>query len=430
MAVLSWASNYLRQKLNPFGRWHILSKESSIGSPNQDFNQVLQIITALAERSASGDYIYRGESQCFDKVSSRLYREYPSSSDIEAVQDAELEEAKRYTFETDDFTILTELQHYGGRTNLIDFTADYLIALFFACDGDYPHDGRVILLEKTAEREEEIYGPRYPANRVLAQKSIFVRPKAGYVEPDATVVIPCGLKLPMLEYLEKGHGIYTATVYNDLHGFIRLQTIHREANENFATALDCQLNGDHQGAIEWYDKALNLNPRMARAYYLRGNSYSDAGEFDQAIADYSKAIELAPEFPSGYIQRGVAHVSQGNDDLAIEDYTKAIELAPEFPGGYFQRGFIFSKQGNYLDAIHDFTRVIELDPDSTAAYCNRGEIQMYLAQWEAARSDLMIAHAGGFDIVASFHNDHQNVTCFEERTSLIVPKDIAEMLGG
>ena len=181
-----------------------MSEESDSGSPNQEFNKVLQIITALTKKSVSGDYICRGESQCFDKVSSRMYREYPSTSGIEAVQEAELTEAKRYTFETDDFTILTELQHYRGRTNLIDFTADYLIALFFACDGDYPQDGRVILLERTAEREEDIYGPRYPANRVLAQKSIFVRPKAGYVEPDHTVVIPSVLKLPMLAYLGKG----------------------------------------------------------------------------------------------------------------------------------------------------------------------------------------------------------------------------------
>ena len=43
--------------------------------------------------------------------------------------------------ETKDFEILTEIQHYGGKTNLIDFTMDYFIALFFACDGRYDEDG-------------------------------------------------------------------------------------------------------------------------------------------------------------------------------------------------------------------------------------------------------------------------------------------------
>ena len=46
---------------------------------------------------------------------------------------------------TIDFEILTEIQHYGGKTNLIDFTTDYFIALFFACDGHHDKEGRVIL---------------------------------------------------------------------------------------------------------------------------------------------------------------------------------------------------------------------------------------------------------------------------------------------
>ena len=47
---------------------------------------------------------------------------------------------------------LTELQHYGGHTNLIDFTTDNHIALFFACDGSPDKDGRIILLERTEEK--------------------------------------------------------------------------------------------------------------------------------------------------------------------------------------------------------------------------------------------------------------------------------------
>ena len=57
--------------------------------------------------------------------------------EIEVVQQRNLEEAKKYTYETDELSILTELQHYGAKTNLIDFTANYLIALFFACDSNH-----------------------------------------------------------------------------------------------------------------------------------------------------------------------------------------------------------------------------------------------------------------------------------------------------
>ncbi|MCE2403085.1 FRG domain-containing protein [Candidatus Poribacteria bacterium] len=41
--------------------------------------------------------------------------------------------------------MLTQLRHYGGKTNLIDFATDYLRTLFFACDGSHDKDGRIIM---------------------------------------------------------------------------------------------------------------------------------------------------------------------------------------------------------------------------------------------------------------------------------------------
>ena len=61
-------------------------------------------------------------------------------------QEKLLNEAKEYVLEKniDDFELLTEIQHFGGATRLIDFTEDYLIALFFACDKSPEKHGRVI----------------------------------------------------------------------------------------------------------------------------------------------------------------------------------------------------------------------------------------------------------------------------------------------
>lgn len=155
---------------------------------------ILGITNALASACIEADYVFRGETRIHDKISSGLYRDVvermPDTLDIEAVQRRHLEEAKKYTHETDEMTILTELQHYGAKTNLIDFTADYLIALFFACDGNHLQDGRVILVERTEERNQYIYESQHVLNRALAQKSVFVRPPEGYVQPDRVVVVP------------------------------------------------------------------------------------------------------------------------------------------------------------------------------------------------------------------------------------------------
>lgn len=205
-----------------------------------ELNRIFEIINRIAETAAGGDYLYRGEPDHYEEVSSSLWRECrrdigTAEFDIESIQERMLKAAKDYTYEEDDFEILTELQHYGGHTNLIDFTTDNHIALFFACDGFHDKDGRMILLEKTEQIKEQIKPPRNPQNRIIAQKSVFVRPPKGFIELKhyKVIDIPGSLKAPILDHLQTQHGISTQTVYNDLHGFIRNQSIHRETYIEF-----------------------------------------------------------------------------------------------------------------------------------------------------------------------------------------------------
>lgn len=198
-------------------------------------NRILEIIGKIAETTADGDFIYRGEPQHYEQVSSSLWRECrkeigTEEFDIEAIQARILELAKGYTHEKDNFEILTELQHYGGHTNLIDFTTDSHIALFFACNGSLGKPGRIILFQRIEKTNEEykIREPQNPRNRVIAQKSVLVRPPQGFLEQKQYTVIdiPGSLKEPMLDHLQKHHGISTQTVYNDLQGYIRNQDTH------------------------------------------------------------------------------------------------------------------------------------------------------------------------------------------------------------
>ena len=65
-------------------------------------------------------------------------------------------------------------------------------------------------------------------------------------------------------------------------------------------------------------------------FYKSGNKKLDEGDYQGALDDYSKAIELDPENPEIYIARGdvrsVCNMADGNYQGAIDDYSKAIEL--------------------------------------------------------------------------------------------------------
>ena len=141
-----------------------------------ELNRILEIIYKIAKKDVDGNYIYRGEPECYEKVSSNLWREFEEVKalhlDIESVQKAELDRAKRYTEKTDEFEILTEIQQFGGKTNLIDFTTDCYVALFFAANGSPSKDGRIILQDKSGIIKDWIREPwdPNPKSRVRIQK--------------------------------------------------------------------------------------------------------------------------------------------------------------------------------------------------------------------------------------------------------------------
>ena len=198
------------------------------------------ILQKIEEKASTDEYIYRGESKHFETISSNLYRVFLERKDfdieaehfdIEVVQKGMLEEAKKYLRRTSsDCELLVEMQHYGGKTNLIDFTTDCCIELFFACEKFSSEDGRIIFQEGELIRPF-IKEPPESINRVVAQSSVFVRPPEGFIRPNNNDVINIlsSLKIPVLEHLRTEYDVSTETIYNDIHGFITYQQNHLEA---------------------------------------------------------------------------------------------------------------------------------------------------------------------------------------------------------
>ena len=353
-----------------------------------DLSRVLEKIAKIVNASADGDYIYRGEPKSHCKVSSGLYREHSDivskHFDIAEVQKEIVKEAKEYDTaqQMNDFEILTELQHRGGKTNLIDFTTDCLVALFFACDREPKVAGRVIFLQKESKNYEVRKPPR-TIPRVEAQKSVFVEAKEGFVEPDKVVCIPAALKKDMLDYLQKHHDISTKTIYNDLQGFIENQSSHKIAYTEFYRGLTCQDQAtsatDSEGkqelwnqAISHYTGAIELKVDFSAAYNNRGNAYADKGDLDTAIQNYNTAIDLNPELANAYNNRGNAYHAKGDLDTAIQNYNTAIDLNPELANAYSNRGNAYHAKGEIDTAIQNYNTAIDLNPELAEAYYNRG----------------------------------------------------------
>ena len=78
-------------------------------------------------------------------------------------------------------------------------------------------------------------------------------------------------------------------------------------------------NGDKQGAIEDYTRAIMVNQTYDTAYHNRGVVRADIGYYKDAILDYTKAIEINPHFAAAYFSRANAKVDLRDYKGALSD---------------------------------------------------------------------------------------------------------------
>lgn len=83
---------------------------------------------------------------------------------------------------------------------------------------------------------------------------------------------------------------------------------------------------DYSGAIEAYNKAIEIKPNHPWAYNGRGEAKQKLNELSGAIADYTISVENYPTHAGGYILRGYARYKLGDKEGACSDWNKAGEL--------------------------------------------------------------------------------------------------------
>ena len=151
---------------------------------------------------------------------------------------------------------------------------------------------------------------------------------------------------------------------------------------------------DYPGAIEQFQKAIELKADFAEPYYGWGFALSlyDQKNYPEAIEKFQKAIELKADFAELYYGWGFVLYNQKNYPEAIQKFQKAIELREDFAEAHNGLGFILYSQYRYEDAIGKCEKAIDLDPTLTSAYHNKAYFLWKLGRyreggeaWDEAR---------------------------------------------
>ena len=130
--------------------------------------------------------------------------------------------------------------------------------------------------------------------------------------------------------------------------------------------------GQHDAAIDYYMKAIELRPHNVQAHNNLGNALNELNRFEEAITHYNKAIELKPDYPEAHNNLGNILSKLKRFEEAISSYSEAIKIRPEYVAAYNNLAAAYQSTDQLKVAICYYHKAIELAPDYADAYNNLG----------------------------------------------------------
>ncbi|MHC4205134.1 MAG: tetratricopeptide repeat protein [Planctomycetota bacterium] len=130
----------------------------------------------------------------------------------------------------------------------------------------------------------------------------------------------------------------------------------------------CYRQGDAVKALEYWNKALRINPRLANVYKSMALLYMKKGQFDDAVVQFRKALEIEPKLPDVYSNIGHSLMMSGRPKEAIMALQKEIQISPDTDFAYFLLGQAHLQQKEYQKAKEYYQTAIKFNPRYSNAY--------------------------------------------------------------
>lgn len=129
----------------------------------------------------------------------------------------------------------------------------------------------------------------------------------------------------------------------------------------------------YEDAITLINKALKVDPYLARGYFLKGMIYLQTKDTNRAISSMQTAVEQDANYYDAYIELGLLFANRGNA-IALSYYDDAEKVEPQNPESYYDKGMFYQFGGDYDNAIKTYQELLLVDSTYKNAYYNLGVI--------------------------------------------------------
>lgn len=149
-------------------------------------------------------------------------------------------------------------------------------------------------------------------------------------------------------------------------------------------------------ATSAFQFCVQFKPDLKECWYNLGVAFGRKRNFARERDAYAKAIELDPKYARAHFNVAVAYEDLGRQRDALRHYDDAIQLDPTAQDALLNRAMLLLSLDRYDEAIQGFRRALEVAPDNAEAWYDLGEaLQVKGSKSEEPRRSLLLREAIG-----------------------------------
>jgi len=127
--------------------------------------------------------------------------------------------------------------------------------------------------------------------------------------------------------------------------------------------LACHQQGDHETAITYIRRAVDLVPSQPVVRNNLADALRDTGQLSEALSQLKAAIEIRPDYAGAHQNLGTVYLLMGDLDAALQHAQLATEMDAGRAEAWFDLGIILLEQVLLEDSVEAFRRALALRPN-------------------------------------------------------------------
>lgn len=141
-----------------------------------------------------------------------------------------------------------------------------------------------------------------------------------------------------------------------------------EEAESQGTEGTVQNIQDTTQLVAQYKDIIAKDPKNYDALVALGNIYFDSGQHEKAIETYQKALELNPNDSNVRTDMGTMYRKIGNTDKAIETFRKSASINPKHENSWYNLGVtLYNDKNDLKGAVAAWEELLKINPNHPSA---------------------------------------------------------------